>query len=194
MNSSSTTHETSSVRKRVFTTGEAADVCGVSQQTIIRCFDSGRLGGFRVPGSKFRRIPYDDLLKFMQANSIPTEAIEAPASAQPQLFVFNPEHRPLGFLSVGLGNHVRVEEFSDSHLFLAMWVIAEGCAAVMLVQDTSDHEALLNAMRAVTAESPRRVFVPTSAWQAVSTFPHLTLVDTSSDPAEVASTIQQALA
>ena len=49
------------------TTGEAADVCKVSQQTIIRCFDSGRLGGFRVPGSKFRRIPRADLIKFMRA-------------------------------------------------------------------------------------------------------------------------------
>ena len=35
--------------KKVFTTGEAAKVCKVSQQTIIRCFDSGRLNGFRVP-------------------------------------------------------------------------------------------------------------------------------------------------
>ena len=36
--------------KQVFTTGEAAEICKVSQQTIIRCFDSGRLKGFRVPG------------------------------------------------------------------------------------------------------------------------------------------------
>ena len=57
--------------KQVFTTGEAAQVCGVSQQTIIRCFDSGRLGGFRVPGSKFRRIPHSDLLIFMKDNEIP---------------------------------------------------------------------------------------------------------------------------
>ena len=43
--------------KTVFTTGEAAKICKVSQQTIIRCFDSGQLRGFRVPGSRFRRIP-----------------------------------------------------------------------------------------------------------------------------------------
>lgn len=59
--------------KRVFTTGEAAEVCKVSQQTIIRCFDAGRLGGFRVPGSKFRRIPRNDLIRFMKANNIPLE-------------------------------------------------------------------------------------------------------------------------
>ena len=39
--------------KTVFTTGEAAKICKVSQQTIIRCFDNGQLKGFRVPGSRF---------------------------------------------------------------------------------------------------------------------------------------------
>jgi two-component system, OmpR family, response regulator len=63
--------------KRIFTTGEAADVCKVSQQTIIRCFDSGRVSGFRVPGSKFRRIPRDELIRFMKANNIPTEILDA---------------------------------------------------------------------------------------------------------------------
>ena len=63
--------------KELFTTGEAAQICKVSQQTIIRCFDSGRLEGFRVPGSKFRRIPRQSLIKFMKENNIPLEAIES---------------------------------------------------------------------------------------------------------------------
>ncbi len=63
--------------KQVFTTGEAAEICKVSQQTIIRCFDSGRLQGFRVPGSKFRRIPRAELLRFMRANEIPTDVLES---------------------------------------------------------------------------------------------------------------------
>jgi two-component system, OmpR family, response regulator len=72
----STEHESEDLSmKRVFTTGEAAEVCKVSQQTIIRCFDSGRLTGFRVPGSKFRRIPRDELIRFMRANGIPTEVL-----------------------------------------------------------------------------------------------------------------------
>lgn len=62
--------------KQVFTTGEAAEVCKVSQQTIIRCFDSGRLKGFRVPGSRFRRIPREELLRFMRDNDIPTDRLE----------------------------------------------------------------------------------------------------------------------
>ena len=63
--------------KTVFTTGEAAKICKVSQQTIIRCFDSGQLKGFRVPGSRFRRIPRDQLFSFMKDNGIPTEALES---------------------------------------------------------------------------------------------------------------------
>jgi excisionase family DNA binding protein len=62
--------------KELFTTGEAADLCSLSQQTIIRCFDSGRLRGFRIPGSKFRKIPRDSLLKFMRENNIPMMSIQ----------------------------------------------------------------------------------------------------------------------
>jgi len=63
--------------KTVFTTGEAAKICKVSQQTIIRCFDSGQLKGFRVPGSRFRRIPREMLYRFMKDNNIPTDALES---------------------------------------------------------------------------------------------------------------------
>ena len=63
--------------KTVFTTGEAAKICKVSQQTIIRCFDNGSLKGFRVPGSKFRRIPREQLYAFMKENGIPTDALES---------------------------------------------------------------------------------------------------------------------
>lgn len=64
-------------KKTVFTTGEAAKICKVSQQTIIRCFDNGTLKGFRVPGSRFRRIPRDHLYAFMRDNGIPTDALES---------------------------------------------------------------------------------------------------------------------
>ncbi|MDH7598542.1 MAG: response regulator [Sedimentisphaerales bacterium] len=63
--------------KDLFTTGEAAQICRVSQQTIIRCFDTGRLQGFRVPGSRFRRIPRASLLKFMKENNIPLDNLDS---------------------------------------------------------------------------------------------------------------------
>jgi excisionase family DNA binding protein len=67
----------SATTKTVFTTGEAAKICKVSQQTIIRCFDNGTLKGFRVPGSRFRRIPRNELYSFMRDNGIPTDALES---------------------------------------------------------------------------------------------------------------------
>ncbi|MBU0638842.1 MAG: response regulator [Planctomycetes bacterium] len=62
--------------KGVFTTGEVAEICKVSQQTVIRCFDAGRLRGFRVPGSRFRRIPRESLIQFMKEHNIPLDQLE----------------------------------------------------------------------------------------------------------------------
>jgi len=59
--------------QQVYTTGEAAKACKVSQQTIIRCFDSGELKGFFAPGTRFRRIPRESLRAFMAAHGIPYE-------------------------------------------------------------------------------------------------------------------------
>ena len=42
--------------KTVFTTGEAAKICKVSQQTIIRCFDNGQLKG--LPGARQQVPPH----------------------------------------------------------------------------------------------------------------------------------------
>jgi len=63
--------------KSVYTTGEVSQICNVSQQTVIRCFDSGKLKGFRVPGSRFRRIPRDSLLNFMKEHGIPLDQLES---------------------------------------------------------------------------------------------------------------------
>ena len=63
--------------KQVFTTGEAAKICKVSQQTIIRCFDNGRLHGFKVPGSRFRRIPRTELVRFMQHNQMDMSRLDS---------------------------------------------------------------------------------------------------------------------
>jgi len=78
--------------KSIFTTGEAAEICGVSQQTIIRCFDSGRLKGFKVPGSKFRRIPRAALIEFMKEHNIPVDELE---SGKPKVLVVGSDCPPL---------------------------------------------------------------------------------------------------
>jgi len=63
------------MEKMVYTTGEVARICNLSQQTVIRCFDRGEVGGYRVPGSRFRRIPREQLIRFMRANNMPLDRL-----------------------------------------------------------------------------------------------------------------------
>lgn len=92
--------------KTVFTTGEAAKICKVSQQTIIRCFDSGQLKGFRVPGSRFRRIPREALYRFMKENSIPTDALE---SGRRRVLIVDDDQAVVDLISEVLAGDARFE-------------------------------------------------------------------------------------
>jgi excisionase family DNA binding protein len=92
--------------KTVFTTGEAAKICKVSQQTIIRCFDSGQLRGFRVPGSRFRRIPREALYRFMKENSIPTDALE---SGRRRILIVDDDQAVVDLISEVLAGDARFE-------------------------------------------------------------------------------------
>ncbi len=64
-------------RKDVLTTGQVAQICNVAPRTVTKWFDSGQLKGYRIPGSRDRRIPTSELVRFMKAHNIPTDAIEA---------------------------------------------------------------------------------------------------------------------
>lgn len=74
------------VRKiRVFTTGQVAKLLKVAPHTVSKWFDSGRLKGYRIPGSQDRRIPREYLVKFCNDHGFSTEDFEAnpaPESAQ----------------------------------------------------------------------------------------------------------------
>ncbi|MCB9855901.1 MAG: response regulator [Phycisphaerales bacterium] len=62
--------------KEVLTTGEVAKICNVAPRTVSKWFDSGKLRGYRIPGSKDRRIPLDQLVRFMKAHSMPLEGLD----------------------------------------------------------------------------------------------------------------------
>ena len=64
------------MKNRVFTTGEVAAVCGVSADTVSRWFDLGQIDGYRLGPGGDRRIPYDNLRKFMLSHGIPLERLE----------------------------------------------------------------------------------------------------------------------
>ncbi len=55
----------------VYTTGDVARICQVAPRTVSKWFDTGRLKGYRIPGSLDRRIPRDSLIEFMRSHGMP---------------------------------------------------------------------------------------------------------------------------
>lgn len=108
--------------KTVFTTGEAAKICKVSQQTIIRCFDNGQLKGFRVPGSRFRRIPREHLFRFMKDNGIPTDALE---SGKRKVLLVDDEADLVDLMKAALDDDGRFEVRSAGNGFDAGMMVKE---------------------------------------------------------------------
>lgn len=62
--------------KTVLTTGQVAKICSVAPRTVSKWFDQGHLLGYRIPGSKDRRIPLESLVKFMRANNMPLNGLD----------------------------------------------------------------------------------------------------------------------
>ena len=62
-------------QKDILTTGEVARICNVAPRTVSKWFDSGQLRGYRIPGSKDRRIPLNALIRFMKNHSIPLDGL-----------------------------------------------------------------------------------------------------------------------
>lgn len=61
--------------KDVLTTGDVAKICHVAPRTVSKWFDNGQLKGYRIPGSKDRRIPVGELIRFMKMHNMPTSAL-----------------------------------------------------------------------------------------------------------------------
>src|SRR3954470_11932276 len=61
--------------KDVLTTGEVAKICNVAPRTVSKWFDTGALHGYRIPGSKDRRIPLNQLLRFMRHQRRPLHGL-----------------------------------------------------------------------------------------------------------------------
>ena len=63
--------------KETLTTGQVAEICHVAPRTVTKWFDSGRLKGYRIPGSRDRRIPLSELKRFAKEYNIPVAGINA---------------------------------------------------------------------------------------------------------------------
>ena len=57
--------------KNVLTTGDVARICNVCSRTAQKWFDQGLLKGYRIPGTKDRRIPINELVAFIKKYNMP---------------------------------------------------------------------------------------------------------------------------
>ncbi len=102
--------------KDVLTTGEVAKICNVASRTVSKWFDSGQLEGYRIPGSKDRRIPVPNLLNFMKAHNIPMDGL---MSGRPRILVVDADEQVGGTLERVLGEEAEFEVHATSSLFQA---------------------------------------------------------------------------
>mgnify|MGYP003340045675 CR=1 FL=1 len=58
--------------RNVLTTGEVAQICNVAARTVSKWIDTGRLEGYRIPGSRDRRVTREALESFIRQNGLPT--------------------------------------------------------------------------------------------------------------------------
>jgi excisionase family DNA binding protein len=73
---------------QILTTGQVARICKVAPRTVSKWFDTGQLRGYRIPGSKDRRIPLQQLVRFMKAHGMPLDELE---TGQTRVLIVDPE-------------------------------------------------------------------------------------------------------
>ena len=93
-------------QKDILTTGEVAKICNVAPRTVSKWFDSGQLRGYRIPGSKDRRIPLNALVKFMKAHSIPMDGLQ---SGQMRVLIVDGESETVQVLEKVLAEQANYE-------------------------------------------------------------------------------------
>lgn len=71
------------LEKEILTTGQIAKICKVAPRTVSKWFDSGRLKGYRVPGSQDRRIPKSYLIDFLVAHNMPLCGLDPKGGSKP---------------------------------------------------------------------------------------------------------------
>jgi len=73
--------------KPVLTTGEVASILKVAARTVSKWIDSGRLEGYRIPGSRDRRVRREALDAFIASHGLNALAETAPSAGTRVLVV-----------------------------------------------------------------------------------------------------------
>lgn len=92
--------------KDVLTTGEVAKICNVAPRTVSKWFDTGVLKGYRIPGSKDRRIPVSQLVRFMKEHGIPFDGV---GGGKTRILVVDDEQEIVDALTKVLGEQANYE-------------------------------------------------------------------------------------
>jgi excisionase family DNA binding protein len=102
--------------KDVLTTGEVAKICNVASRTVSKWFDSGQLRGYRIPGSKDRRIPVSNLVKFMKSHGIPMDGL---MSGNTRVIIIDCDDEVVGQLQSILSEQTNMDVRSANSAFAA---------------------------------------------------------------------------
>ncbi|KKL83932.1 hypothetical protein LCGC14_1969800, partial [marine sediment metagenome] len=92
-------------RKEVLTTGEVARICHVAPRTVSKWFDTGKLKGYRIPGSRDRRIPFLQLLQFMRVHGMPLKELDGGTT---RVLIVDPQ---------GIAGHDAAEECAQAFAY-----------------------------------------------------------------------------
>lgn len=119
--------------KDVLTTGEVAKICKVAPRTVSKWFDSGKLRGYRIPGSKDRRIPVQQLVRFMRAHNMPLDGIE---SGQTRVLIVEQDREVSSLLSKALASEAGYD-VKVVHTAFEAGVAAESEKPQVMIIDTA---------------------------------------------------------
>ena len=130
--------------KDVLTTGDVARICNVAPRTVSKWFDTGKLRGYRIPGSKDRRIPLDQLVRFMRAHDIPLNGLE---SGSTRVLIVESDANVGRLLAEALSRDAGFETLTARHAFEAGHAAANSKPRVILmdvaISGMSGRETLL---------------------------------------------------
>ena len=55
---------------KIYTTGQIATICSVASRTVAMWIDTGKLKGYKLPGSQDRRVLESEFVKFLKENGM----------------------------------------------------------------------------------------------------------------------------
>jgi excisionase family DNA binding protein len=121
------------MKRDVLTTGQVAKICNVAPRTVSKWFDTGQLRGYRIPGSKDRRIPREQLIRFMRAHGMPLDGLE---TGRRRVLIVDPDADLAALLARTLSTDFNIEVKTAASAFEA-GTLAESFRPQVMIIDVS---------------------------------------------------------